>query len=46
VSASIGGEPSPSHPRKVNADTAELFFEDCRVPAVNLLGGVDGQGFY
>jgi acyl-CoA dehydrogenase len=27
-------------------DTAELFFEDVRVPAENLLGGVEGQGFY
>jgi acyl-CoA dehydrogenase len=27
-------------------DTAELFFEDVRVPAANLLGGVEGQGFY
>jgi acyl-CoA dehydrogenase len=27
-------------------DTAELFFEDVRVPAQNLLGGVPGQGFY
>lgn len=26
-------------------DTAELFFENCRVPAANLLG-VEGQGFY
>ncbi|MCY1035473.1 acyl-CoA dehydrogenase family protein [Corallococcus sp. BB11-1] len=26
------------------SDTAELFFEDCRVPAENLLG-VEGQGF-
>ncbi|NPV90588.1 MAG: acyl-CoA dehydrogenase [Firmicutes bacterium] len=25
-------------------DTAELFFEDCRVPAANLLGG-EGKGF-
>ena len=25
-------------------DTSELFFEDCRVPAQNLLGG-EGQGF-
>ncbi|MEA4924259.1 MAG: acyl-CoA dehydrogenase family protein [Syntrophomonadaceae bacterium] len=25
-------------------DTAELFFEDCRVPAANILGGV-GNGF-
>jgi acyl-CoA dehydrogenase len=27
-------------------DTAELFFEDARVPAENLLGGSEGQGFY
>lgn len=27
------------------ADTSELFFEDVRVPAENLLGGVEGQGF-
>ena len=26
-------------------DTSELFFEDCRIPAANLLGGVEGQGF-
>lgn len=26
-------------------DTAELFFSDMRVPAENLLGGVEGQGF-
>ncbi len=26
-------------------DTSELFFEDVRVPAANLLGGVEGQGF-
>ncbi len=26
-------------------DTAELFFEDCRVPKENLLGEVEGQGF-
>ncbi len=28
------------------ADTSELFFEDVRVPATNILGGVEGQGFY
>ena len=26
-------------------DTAELFFDDVRIPAANLLGGVEGQGF-
>jgi acyl-CoA dehydrogenase len=27
-------------------DTAELFFEEVRVPAETLLGSVEGQGFY
>ncbi|KGN32106.1 acyl-CoA dehydrogenase [Knoellia sinensis KCTC 19936] len=27
-------------------DTAELFFDELRVPASNLLGGTEGQGFY
>jgi acyl-CoA dehydrogenase len=27
-------------------DTAELFFDDVELPAENLLGGVDGQGFF
>ena len=27
------------------SDTAELFFEDLRIPASHLLGGVEGQGF-
>ena len=26
-------------------DTSELFFEDVRIPAENLLGGVEGRGF-
>ncbi len=28
------------------ADTSELFFEDVRLPAENLLGGEEGKGFY
>lgn len=28
-----------------SADTSELFFQDCRVPAANLLGGEEGKGF-
>ena len=27
-------------------DTSELFFDDVRVPAANLLGGVPGRGFF
>jgi len=27
-------------------DTCELFFDDCRVPAGNVMGGVEGQGFF
>jgi acyl-CoA dehydrogenase len=27
-------------------DTVELFFDDVRVPASNILGGHEGQGFY
>lgn len=27
-------------------DTSMLFFDDCRVPAQNVVGGVEGQGFY
>ena len=27
-------------------DTCELFFDDCRVPVGNVLGGKEGQGFY
>lgn len=27
------------------SDTAELFFQDVRVPAANLLGGAEGMGF-
>ena len=27
-------------------DTAELFFDDVRVPATAVLGGVEGQGFF
>jgi len=28
------------------ADTSELFFSDCRVPAMNLIGEAEGKGFY
>ena len=27
-------------------DTSELFFDDVRVPVANLLGGVEGKGFF
>jgi acyl-CoA dehydrogenase len=27
-------------------DTCELFFDDCRIPVENILGGEEGQGFY
>lgn len=27
-------------------DTSELFFDDVKVPAENLLGGKEGQGFF
>ncbi|MCZ6892596.1 MAG: acyl-CoA dehydrogenase family protein [Gammaproteobacteria bacterium] len=27
-------------------DTCELFFDECRVPIGNILGGEEGQGFY
>ncbi|MCY1408203.1 Acyl-CoA dehydrogenase [compost metagenome] len=27
-------------------DTSMLFFDDCRVPAENILGGEEGRGFY
>ncbi len=27
-------------------DTCELFFDDCRIPASQVLGGVEGQGMY
>ena len=30
----------------VGQDTSELYFQDCRVPAENLLGGEEGRGFY
>lgn len=29
-----------------SADTSELFFDDVPVPSDNLLGGIEGQGFY
>ena len=45
------GTPGFVHDRKLekigmhSQDTAELYFEDCRVPAANLLGS-EGAGFY
>ncbi len=29
-----------------SADTCELFFQDCEVPAESVLGGVEGRGMY
>ena len=31
--------------KKLGQDTTELFFNDMRVPAANLLGGIEGRGF-
>ena len=31
---------------KKSQDTAELFFDEVKVPAENLLGGAEGKGFY
>lgn len=45
------GTPGFSVSRKLDkvgiwsAETAELVFEDCRVPAANLIGGKEGGGF-
>ena len=39
------GEPLKKLGMKGN-DTAELFFEDVKVPLTNLLGADEGQGFY
>ncbi len=39
------GEPLKKLGMKGN-DTAELFFEDVKVPLTNLLGAEEGQGFY
>ena len=45
------GTPGFTHDRKLDKigmhsqDTAEMYFEDCRVPAENLLGG-EGAGFF
>jgi alkylation response protein AidB-like acyl-CoA dehydrogenase len=51
-----GAPPAPGRPgfrvgKKIEKlgykaiDSAELVFEDCRVPADQLIGGVEGQGF-
>ncbi|MDP5219340.1 acyl-CoA dehydrogenase family protein [Ruegeria sp. 2205SS24-7] len=39
------GQPLKKLGMKAN-DTAELFFEDVKVPMTNLLGSEEGQGFY
>ncbi|MBT4908416.1 MAG: acyl-CoA dehydrogenase, partial [Rhodospirillaceae bacterium] len=53
VSAFIVERDSPglsvgTHDKKMGqqgAHTADVVFEDCQVPAANLIGGVEGQGF-
>jgi len=53
VSAFIVERDSPGlsvgpHDKKMGqqgAHTADVVFEDCRVPAANIIGGVEGQGF-
>ncbi len=30
---------------QAGSPVSEVYFEDCRVPAANLIGGVEGQGF-
>ncbi len=53
VSAFIVERDSPGlsvghHDKKMGqqgAHTADVMFEDCRVPAASLIGGIEGQGF-
>src|SRR5690606_4164769 len=30
---------------QAGSPVSEVYFQDCRVPAANLIGGVEGQGF-
>ena len=44
--AGLPPRPQAQEARHGLADTSELFFEDVQLPAANLLGTEEGQGFY
>ena len=44
-SAGLSVGPHDKKMGQQGAHTADVMFEDCRVPAANIIGGVEGQGF-